>query len=86
MRLLHYSTAMATIIYIPIWLDLLLACNNQKIAQLFNLHSNMVRFIIWWKSIQIQFIPNLHSNMVRFIMLIHLYLQAHYFLFTFQYG
>ena len=34
-------------IYIPIWLDLLLNCQIEFLQFVLNLHSNMVRFIIW---------------------------------------
>ena len=34
-------------IYIPIWLDLLFIKNLKSINEIKNLHSNMVRFIIY---------------------------------------
>ena len=35
-------------IYIPIWLDLLLTSALTEDSKIFDLHSNMVRFIIKW--------------------------------------
>ena len=54
-------------IYIPIWLDLLLAIYIIKLLKLSNLHSNMVRFIIHTTRAECLRILYLHSNMVRFI-------------------
>ena len=36
----------SSVIYIPLWLDLLLFTNENKIEEIANLHSTMVRFII----------------------------------------
>ena len=74
-------------IYIPIWLDLLLIIPYLNNCQVENLHSNMVRFIIYNnRTKMIEFIFDLHSNMVRFIIIIADDCEDYLYIFTFQYG
>ena len=56
-----------SLIYIPIWLDLLLKSLSVIVSEYSDLHSNMVRFIIFFIFLNSPSIKNLHSNMVRFI-------------------
>ena len=60
---------MPTVIYIPIWLDLLFILELKAGYHYYHLHSNMVRFIMRTASGRPHETPNLHSNMVRFIIL-----------------
>ena len=80
------SNILGTLIYIPIWLDLLLINFSFLDKNNYDLHSNMVRFIILYANKQIMFIANLHSNMVRFIISGIKVSGATNMEFTFQYG
>ena len=57
-----------SLIYIPLWLDLLSIFFVLHPILLDNLHSTMVRFIISPLSLSVSKPNNLHSTMVRFIM------------------
>ena len=59
-----------SLIYIPIWLDLLLVSSFLYFLVSIYLHSNMVRFIMFTLNRSSPAHEHLHSNMVRFIMYI----------------
>ena len=73
-------------IYIPIWLDLLLERNLFVRCLKEYLHSNMVRFIIFYQHNLLVTFFHLHSNMVRFIIISTKTKEPPSIRFTFQYG
>ena len=80
------SIVSSTIIYIPIWLDLLLLHIDCLPLLNLHLHSNMVRFIICEFFLSFLILHNLHSNMVRFIIADTEGTKQNLNKFTFQYG